>query len=192
MAEPEAKPSAVPEHDFHIGEEMDKAKWTLPPIHIVLIALLLVMIVVGVLAWINRYKPPAAASIDQVFAVEQNDKSGVLVAVQITLRNTASKSWFIHTLKGELKADGKTLTDDAPVAAVDFDRYFQAYPALREHATEPLKAETRITPGAEVRGTVLFGFPVSKDAFDKRESLSVTVEPYDSRPMVLSEKPQPK
>src|SRR5258708_3974275 len=153
MAEPEAKQNTGPGYDFHIGEEMDRAKWTLPPVHIFLIALLMVIIAVGAVTWLNRYQPPATATIDQVFAVEQNDKSGVLVTVQITVRNTTGKAWFIHTLKGELKADSKTMTDDAPVAAVDFDRYFQAYPDLRQHATEALRAETRIAPGAEVHGT---------------------------------------
>ena len=190
MAEPEAPQKTGPGYEIHIGEEMDRAKWTLPPVQPVLFALLLVIVVVGVVAWINRYQPPASASIDQVFAVEQNDKSGVLVTVQVTLHNTASKAWFIHTLKGEMKADGKTLTDDAPVSAVDFDRYFQAYPDLRQHATEPLKVETRIAPGGEVHGTLLFGFSVTKDAFDKRESLSVILEPYDQRPIVIPEKPQ--
>jgi hypothetical protein len=35
---------------------------------------------------------------------------------------------------------------------------------------------------------VLVSFPVSKDAFDKRKVLSVTLENYDRRPLVIAEK----
>ena len=75
MAEPEAPQKTGPGYEIHIGEEMDRAKWTLPPVKPVLIALMLVIIVVGAVAWFNRYQPPASASIDQVFAVERTIKA---------------------------------------------------------------------------------------------------------------------
>jgi hypothetical protein len=196
MDEPKAppRPDPTPAPDYgkvHLGIEMDRARWTLPPASIVGIALLIVAVAVGAITWFGRYKPLAAATIDQVFAVEQSDKSSVLVTVQVTVRNTGTKAMFIRNLKGELKADGKTLTDD-PASGVDYERYFQAYPALREHATAPLLPETRIPAGGEVKGTLMFGFGVSKEAFDKHELLSVTVEPYDHRPIMITDKPQPQ
>jgi len=36
---------------------------------------------------------------------------------------------------------------------------------------------------------VLVLFPVTQDAFDKRKSLTVTLENYDRQPMVIAEKP---
>ncbi len=51
----------------------------------------------------------------------------------------------------------------------------------------------KIAPGAEQKGTVLVSFPVTKEQFDARKDLDVTIEPYDQNPIVLREKSaQPK
>jgi len=53
-----------------------------------------------------------------------------MVSVTMTLRNGGKRSFWIHTLKARLTdADGKTFDDEA-ASGVDFDRYFQAFPAL--------------------------------------------------------------
>jgi hypothetical protein len=46
--------------------------------------------------------------------------------------------------------------------------------------------EMKIVPGGEQKGTIIVSFPVNEDTFNKRKSLSVTVEPYDQRPLVIS------
>ncbi len=197
-AKPQAKqPAAAPkppaETDYaHVplGEEMDKAKWTLPPIGIVLIGIALVALIGFVVGWFNRYQPVASGKVDQVFAVATTDGSSVLASVQVTVKNDFKKPVFIRNLKGELKtADGKSY-EDVPANEVDYARYFEAFPDLRAHAGPALKPETRIEPGQQVQGTMVFGFPVTKDDFDKRQNLLITVEPYDSRAIVFSEKPQ--
>jgi hypothetical protein len=102
------------------------------------------------------------------------------------LRNTADKPLWIHTLKARLTtADNQTFDDDA-ASAVDLDRYFQAFPALKESSEPPLSPETKLLAGAEQRGTIIVGFKVAKDAFDQRKSLTVTIQPYDQvLPVVL-------
>jgi len=37
-------------------------------------------------------------------------------------------------------------------------------------------------PGETVNGTVMFGFPLGKDAFDKKKSIKVWVKLYDYDP----------
>ena len=39
--------------------------------------------------------------------------------------------------------------------------------------------ETKILPGNKATGTVIVTFPVTQDAFDKRQSVSVVIQPYD-------------
>jgi hypothetical protein len=46
----------------------------------------------------------------------------------------------------------------------------------------------KIAPGAEQKGTVLVAFPVTKQQFDARKDLNVTIEAYDQNPIVLREK----
>jgi hypothetical protein len=110
----------------------------------------------------------------------------VLTAITLTLRNTALKPLWIKSLKAELTtADGKTFEDEA-ASAVDLDRYFQAFPALKESTEPPLPPETKLLAGAQQKGTILVSFKVTRDAFDQRKSLQVTIQPYDQLlPVVL-------
>jgi hypothetical protein len=178
--------SPAPTTEFHIGDEFGTAKRNFPPTGIVLICLAAVALVVGIFAFVGRPKPQGVGSIDLVSAVEVPGQNMVLAAITFTLRDTTKKSLWIHTLKAGLTtADGKTFDDDA-ASAVDFDRYYQAFPALKESAEPPLPPETKLLPGTEKRGTIIVGFKVTKEDFDRRKSLTVTIQPYDEAvPVVL-------
>ncbi len=169
------------------GEEFDRAKWTLPPVKIVGIAIAIVAVALAVVAFLNRARPVGVGSIDKVAAAELGDKASVLVAINITLRNVTEKPLYIHEMNATVStAQGKSLSDSA-ASPVDFARYFQAYPALGQSAIAPLQVETKIAPGAEVRGTLVVSFPVSAAEFDQRKSLRVTIRPYDRPPVVLTQ-----
>ncbi len=176
------KPAQAAPTDYaHVsmGEEFSSSKWTLPPAGVVGIALLAVAIIVGAVAWFTRAKPGGKGSIDDV-SVVQLDPSSVMVAVQLSLTNTTDKTFWVRQVQAKLQGqDGKEYTDTAASAA-DFERYFQAFPDLKQHASaEPLKRDTKIAPGATMQGSAIFSFPVAKDAFEQRKSLSVTIQPFD-------------
>ena len=50
-----------------------------------------------------------------------------------------------------------------------------------------LQVETKIPPGGTQEGTVIVGFPVTKQAFEQRQSLSVTLDAYDRPSLVLKQ-----
>jgi len=170
-----------------ITEEMDSAKWTLPPAMPVVIVLVVLAAIVGVGAYLMRAKPGASGVITGVYAAETPDKSSTMVLVQVSVNNIGNKPMWVREIKAQLRTDKGDWTDDA-ASPVDFARYFKAFPALGPHEMPPLKPETKIAPGGQAEGMVLVSFPVSKDAFDKRTSLTVTLENYDRRPMVIAEK----
>jgi hypothetical protein len=172
--------------EFRIGEEFGTAKRNLPPAGIVLICIAAVALIVGIFAFKERPKPQGAGSIDFVSAAEVPGQGMILVAITMTLRNTAGAPMWIHTLKAQLATgDGQTFDDEA-ASVVDLDRYFQAFPALKESSEPPLAPETKLPAGAERRGTIIVGFKVTKEAFDQRKSLIVTVQPYDQvLPVIL-------
>jgi len=172
-----------------ITEEFDSAKRTLPPAVPLAIALAAVVIAVGVVAFLFRAKPVAQGGIDAVYFSEPANMTNAMVLLQVTLRNVGSKTLYIKSIKADLKTD-QDLSDDA-ASPTDYDRYFMAYPDLKEHSTQPLVVEMKIPPGAEQKGTVLVSFPVTKEQFDARKELTVTIEPYDQNPIVLREKSAP-
>jgi hypothetical protein len=179
-------PPTEPITEFHIGDEFGTAKRNLPPAGIVLICIAVVAVIVGLFAFKERPKPQGAGSIDFVVAAEVPGQNMILTAITLTLRNTADKPLWIHTLKAQLTtADDKTFDDDA-ASAVDLDRYFQAFPALKESSEPPLSPETKLLAGTEQRGTIIASFKVTREAFDQRKSLTVTIQPYDQvLPVVL-------
>ena len=183
---PPAAPVARQPYDIPtLGEEFDRPKRTLPPAQIVAIALAGVAIVVAIVMYVERYKPVSAGSLGDVASVELADHNSVLVAINVTVRNIGQKPLWIHEIQAGVDTDEGKFTDHA-ASAVDFERYYQAYPTLKQHALPALMPEMKIAPGGEQQGTVIVSFPVNEDTFNKRKSLSVTVEPYDQRALVLT------
>ena len=167
-----------------LTEEFDRAKWTLPPASMFFIALGIVALVVAAIAFLGRAKPVASGSINDVGVVQVSDNS-VLAVVQFTMYNTTEKPLWIKEMGAKIKTDQGEFSDTA-ASASDFERYFQGFPDLRIHAGTPMLVETKIPPGGRQSGTILVSFPINKDAFDKRQSLSVIVTPYDQRDVVLT------
>jgi hypothetical protein len=172
--------------EFHIGEEFGTARRTLPPAGIVVICMVAIAILVAIFAYKERAKPQGAGEINFVASVDVPGQNIILAAITLTLRNITDKPLWIHTVKAQLAtADGQNYEDEA-VSLVDLDRYFQAFPALKESIEPPLVPETKMLPGTAQRGTIIVSFKVSKEIFDQRKSLSVKIQPYDQPlPVVL-------
>lgn len=171
---------------INIGEEYGTAKKNLPPAKIVVICVVAVAIVVAIMSFVKRAKPQASGSLDNIAAVEIPGQTSTMVALTFTVHNTSEKILYVHTLQGKVKTDTGESEGDA-VSAVDFDRYFQAFPALKSGAQPPLTPETKIQPGESVTRTIIVAFPIALDAFNKRQSTSVVVWPYDETvPIVMT------
>ena len=163
---------------INIGEEYGTAKKNLPPVKIVLIAIAAVLVVVLFASFLKRAKPQASGSLDNVVAAEIPGQGSTMVALTFTIRNTSDKILYVHNIQSTIKAPSGESTADA-VSAVDFDRYFQAFPALKIGAQPALPPETKIQPGETVTRTIIVAFPVTVDVFNHRQSVSVIVWPYD-------------
>ena len=176
--------SSEPVTDFHIGDEFGTAKRNLPPWRIVLVAIAIVAIIVAIISFRERPKPQGAGSINLVTGVGVPGQNIVLAAITFTLRNTADKPLWVRSLKVQLiSADGHAY-EDAAASAVDLDRYYQLFPALKESSEPPISPETKLLPGTEKRGTIIVSFPITKQDFDQRKSLTVAIQPYD-QPMAV-------
>ena len=189
-AAPTAPPNAAPAVQrgptIHIADEFGTAKRNLPPVKMLLIALAGVLIIAGVIAFLQRAKPQGAGSLDNVTAVEIPSQNASLVALTFTFLNSGTKSLWVHSIQGKLVTSAGEQTSDA-VSAVDFDRYYQAFPALKTNAQPALSPEDKLQPGEESKRTVIVSFPVTLDAFNQRKSVSVIIQPYDQPvPVILT------
>jgi hypothetical protein len=171
---------------INIADEFGTAKRNLPPVTILLLATAGVLLIAGIAAFVQRAKPQGAGSLDNVTAVAIPNQNAVLVALTFTLHNSGKKSLWVHGIQGKLVTSAGELSGDA-VSAVDFDRYYQAFPALKEDAQPALAPEDKLQPGQEIKRTVIVSFPVALVDFKERRSASVVIQPYDQPvPIVLS------
>jgi len=185
-ATPEA-PKTPAGPTINIGEEFGTAKKNLPSGKILVIAIVVLGIIVAFLAFLKRAKPQATGTLDNVVAVEIPGQDSTMVALTFTIHNTSDKILYVHTIQASMKPpSGDSPTADA-VSAIDFERYFQAFPALKNGAQPPLPPETKIQPGESVSRTIIVAFPVKLDAFNRRQSVSVIIWPYDQTvPVVMT------
>jgi hypothetical protein len=178
---PQLGPVAVPNEPVQIGEDLDvlEKESKVHTFVVVGVVLLLIAVVIAVVSFATRPQPAASGTLDSAFSVAlQGDN--VLTTIKVTFHNVGGKPLWIRDLKAQLTtADGKQYSDVA-ASPDDFDRYFQYYPDLRDRSIQPLKVETKIDPGEQVRGSIIVSFPVTLDSFNRRKSLSVMVYPYDT------------
>jgi len=181
---PTAPASAEPPGPtIHIADEFGTAKRNLPPVRILVMATAGIILIAGIASFFQRAKPQGGGSLDNVVAVDLPGQNSVLVALTFTLRNSGQKSMWVQGIEGKLVTSGGESSGEA-VSAIDFDRYYQAFPALKENAQAALTPEAKLQPGQEIKRTVMVSFPVNLDAFNQRKSVSVVIKPYDQPMMV--------
>ena len=171
---------------INIGEEYGTAKKNLPPAKVVLIAVAGVLVVVLIASFLKRAKPQGSGSLNNVVTVEVPGQNTTLVALTFTLHNGSDKALYVRELQSSMKAASGDATADA-VSAVDFDRYFQAFPDLKNGSQPALSPETRLEVGDTIQRTIIVGYSKTLNEFNQRQSVSVIIWPYNyTVPIILS------
>jgi hypothetical protein len=179
-------PSAQRGPTINIADEFGTAKRNLPPLKPLLLTTVGILIIVAIVSFFQRAKPQGAGSLDVVTAVEIPSQNAVLVALTFTLHNSGKKSLWVYGIQGHLATSRGDLSSEA-VSAVDFNRYYQAFPSLKANAQPALAPEDKLSPGEELKRTVIVSFPVTLENFNQRYSVSVVIRPYDQPvPVILT------
>jgi hypothetical protein len=152
------------------------------PIIPIVIGLVVVGLVAAAAFQVLGMRPVGSAKINSINAIELPSKDRVAVEIDLSVQNTTDKPLRYHSLDVKLVTPQETFKDE-PASIVEVPRIYGAYPALRQAKSEPLKGDTVLTPGATVNGAVILAFPVTKQAFESRKSLEVTVFFYDESPI---------
>ena len=182
---PPSPPASGP--TINIAEEYGTAKKTLPPARILLITIAAVVVVVFIVSFVKRAKPQASGTLDNVAAVQIPGQDSTMVALTFTIRNTSDKALYVRSLQGSVKVPNGDVTPVDALSAVDFDRYFTAFPTLKSGTQPALAPETKIQPGETVARTIIVAFPITLEAFNQHQALAVVIWPYNETvPIVLS------
>ena len=113
----------------------------------------------------------------------------LLVFAHVRLHNpntapiTLEDDWAVVTLpNGETR---RSLGASGP----DFEKVFQAYPQLAPLRMDPLRRDIQIQPGQSVDGLVVFNYPLSREQWDSRKSMQVTVSFNGAKDVTLTAPP---
>ena len=176
---PAPAPPATPSGPtINIGEEYGTARKNLPSGKILVIAIVVLGVIVAFVSFLKRAKPQASGTLDNITAVEIPGQNSTMVALTFTIHNTSDKVLYVRSLQGSVKASSGDATADA-VSAVDFDRYFQVFPALKNGSQPAFPPETKIQPAENTARTIIVVFPKTLDSFNQRQSVSVVIWLYD-------------
>ncbi len=113
----------------------------------------------------------------------------LLVFAHVRLHNpnqapiTLQDDWAIVTL-----ANGDTRRS-LGASTADFNKVFQAYPQLGPVRMDPLRRSIQIQPGQSVDGLVVFSYPLSREDWDKKKSMQVTVSFDGAKDVTLNAPP---
>lgn len=177
--------SGASQKQFDIAEEYGTARKNLPPAGILAICLGIVAVIVAAYSLTHRAHAQSSGTIDDMVSVVVPGQDVIMVAINLSLHNNEDKPSWIHTIQATADVGGKQWSDDA-APAVDAQRYFQAFPELKQHALSLLTPEARINARGSVIGTIVVSFPVKAEDFANRKSLTVSVTPYNELPVVMT------
>jgi hypothetical protein len=110
----------------------------------------------------------------------------LLVFAHVRLNNpnttpiTVVDNWAVITMP-----DGETQRS-LGASQVAFDKVFQAYPQLAPMRMDPLRRDAQIPPGQSMDGLVVFSYQLSKEQWDKRKSMQVTITFNGAKDVTLS------
>jgi hypothetical protein len=182
---PEPNAAQVP-----MTEEFDSFKHTMPNALPVVVAILLVAVVLGILAYLLRAKPVVTGSIDEAFAVTLPEQHQSLAVVNLSFRNVTDEPLRLININIAVHANGAEFNDDFATVA-DFPRYFQALPALQQHTRSGLLRDSKLAPAQAASGSAIVSFPLTQQEFDARDSLTATITFAGHPPVKITSEKKP-
>jgi hypothetical protein len=146
-----------------------------------------VVIAVGAYLFLRVTEAPPVAElkITKLFAVQQTGIDRVIVGIEVQVKNVYEKEIIVRGIDAKLvTADGKEFVDH-PAGAGEDQRYYKAFPELKQSDSPPLLFDTKLQPAQQTIGLLIVGFPVTKEAFDKRKSLDVKIDFYGMKSVIV-------
>jgi hypothetical protein len=190
-------------NDFHLAQVDEPTNYGRVALK-VLIALILSSLIVLIWVRFGRKTPVATGEIAKlsIYPVQARIAGGaagmagqegqdeiinqLLVFAHVRLHNPNKAPITITDDEGIVTTPDGSQQRNIGASTADFDKVFQAYPQLAPLRMDPLRRGMQIQPGESVDGLVVFSFPISRDDWDKRKSMQVTVSFNGAKDVVLN------
>ena len=166
-----------------------------------LIAAIIVMLAIGAYVYFGQKPLAAAGEVTHLTAypihkatntipygskaarVEQTFDE-IIVIAQVRLHNQTQGPLFVSEMTCLVGLPGE---EHRSIAANinDYNRVFVAYPELLPMKQQPLLRDTTIAAGDTVEGQLIFNYPITKDQWDLRRSVDITISFLHQNDLVL-------
>jgi hypothetical protein len=171
------------------------------PIPKILAALAVVVAAIAAYVYFNEKPPVAVGEVIRLTAypihrvsnaipegsraarVELNFDEIVVIA-QVRIHNQSDGPLFLSDMAALLSLPGEEHRSLA-ASAGDYNRVFIAYPQLIPMKQQPLLRDTTIPAGESVEGQLIFNYPITKDQWDLRRSLDITLSFLHQKDLTL-------
>ena len=115
---------------------------------------------------------------DTILVKKDKSQDDLYVLTTLRVEDRLRLPLFLKDFTATLTtADGQTVATSA-AEHPDLLALYNAFPPLKALATPPLLRETQIEPGHSAEGMVLFHFPMTEDAWNKRQSATLSIDLY--------------
>jgi hypothetical protein len=105
---------------------------------------------------------------------EQYNELIVLAGVSVT--NTSKKPLTLLDMQANVLLPGDKAINSLAASTADIPRIFTAYPGMDSLRAHPLLRNTVIAPGQTVEGQLIFNYPLTKQQWDARQGLDLTIQ----------------
>jgi hypothetical protein len=125
----------------------------------------------------NQFNTQSVAPVESKF-------DEIIVVADVRLHNQSQGPVFLADMAALLKLPTE---EDRSLAATasDFNRVFVAYPELAPMKQQPLLRDITIPAGATAEGQLIFNYPITKEQWDQRRSLELTLSFTHQKDLVL-------
>src|SRR3954465_840320 len=108
-----------------------------------------VVIAVGAYLFVRVTEAPPVAElkITKLFAIQQPGVDRVIVGVEVNVKNLYEKEIIVRGINVKLVTADGTESTDQPAGAGEDQRYYKAFPELKQSGAPPLRFDTRVAPG---------------------------------------------
>jgi hypothetical protein len=171
------------------------------PIPKVLAAIVLTVLVIGAYVYFNEKPPVAVGEVTHLTAYPVHRTSDaipegsraarvettfdeMIVIAQVKIHNQSNGPLFLFDSSALLSLPNEEHVSHA-ASASDYNRVFVAYPGLLPMKQQPLLRDITIPAGQTVEGQMIFNYPVTKDQWDLRRSLDVTISFLHQKDLIL-------
>ncbi|HEY1964646.1 MAG TPA: hypothetical protein VGG59_06935 [Acidobacteriaceae bacterium] len=195
-----------PSGGFHLAQVDEPTNYGRLAVR-VLIALVISSLVVFIWVRFGRKTPVATGDVARVriFPVQAKITGGaagtpgqegqdeiinqLLVFAHVRLHNPNTAPITIEDDWGLITLPNGDTRRSLGASTVDFEKVFQAYPQLAPLRMDPLRRNTEIPAGQSVDGLLVFSYPMSRDEWNSRKSMQVTVTFKGAKDVTLNVAP---